>query len=498
MNEKILLQDLVVLLAKEAGITQKDADRFYREMVQLILDRIYENDIVKIKNFGTFKLVEIRSRESVDVNTGKKIEISAHHRLSFIPDPSLKELINKPFSQFETVLLDDENKDMPDTKDLDLPNTKLESKLQTNDLDISKKEYPRKQINDITPSETKPRTKTRSYIPLISADEISEISKTIFEKKTEISEIPRLKAKLQASSVQEEKSISSIKENTKLDIINPIRTSRSLLKENPEKTNTPPVDKIEEKKTGAPSVENKVSELVTEAPATTPIVTKTPSGSSNVIPDQKVILDIEEADTTDKIEVEPPVVTPGVEIRGDEADKEVDEYQYEYESYENKSLKDKLKNKIPFILISLVVAVFAIYQFAKLFDVTYDYEYYIKKNQSLAMTDTLPYLMENNSKVKVLDSIKSDKDSSSVKSQKNKLATENELTKKPNPSSINNTSTCHDDDILVKQTTDLDSLMRKLESKDKVAIKSLKISDNFQINVLNKAEIYLTRTSKAK
>lgn len=107
MSNKLVLQDLVDLLAKKSKITKKEADSFFRELFQIILDRIFENDSVKIKDFGTFKLVLVSSRESVDVNTGEKIEIKAHSKLSFVPDKSLKNLVNKPFSQFETILLEE-------------------------------------------------------------------------------------------------------------------------------------------------------------------------------------------------------------------------------------------------------------------------------------------------------------------------------------------------------------------------------------------------------
>lgn len=107
MNEKLSLQDLVDLLSKKAKITKKDADSFYRELFQLVLERIFDNDLVKIKDFGTFKLISVSSRESVNVNTGEKIEIPSHYKLSFIPDKILKNLVNKPFSQFETILLED-------------------------------------------------------------------------------------------------------------------------------------------------------------------------------------------------------------------------------------------------------------------------------------------------------------------------------------------------------------------------------------------------------
>lgn len=107
MNDKLSLQDLVDILSKKAKITKKDADSFFREFFQLILERIFDNDSVKIKDFGTFKLISVSSRESVNVNTGEKIEIPSHYKLSFLPDKILKNLVNKPFSQFETILLED-------------------------------------------------------------------------------------------------------------------------------------------------------------------------------------------------------------------------------------------------------------------------------------------------------------------------------------------------------------------------------------------------------
>lgn len=107
MNDKLSLQDLVDILSKKAKITKKDADSFFREFFQLILERIFDNDSVKVKDFGTFKLISVSSRESVNVNTGEKIEIPSHYKLSFLPDKILKNLVNKPFSQFETILLED-------------------------------------------------------------------------------------------------------------------------------------------------------------------------------------------------------------------------------------------------------------------------------------------------------------------------------------------------------------------------------------------------------
>lgn len=106
MNERFSLQDLIDLLAKKQGIAKKEAETFLRELIAVISESIESNDPVRIKDFGVFKLVKVNARKSVDVNTGEAIEIPAHYKLSFTPDKSLKEAINKPFAHFESVVLE--------------------------------------------------------------------------------------------------------------------------------------------------------------------------------------------------------------------------------------------------------------------------------------------------------------------------------------------------------------------------------------------------------
>ena len=107
MNERLSLQDLIDLLAKKQEITKKDAESFLREFIVVISENIENNEPVKIKDFGVFKLVKVNARRSVDVNTGEAIEIAAHYKLSFTPDKSLKEAINRPFAHFESVVLEE-------------------------------------------------------------------------------------------------------------------------------------------------------------------------------------------------------------------------------------------------------------------------------------------------------------------------------------------------------------------------------------------------------
>ena len=107
MNEKITLQDLINLFSEKQGMNKKDAEAFVRTMIELIEEALTTEKYVKVKGFGTFKLTEVDSRESVNVNTGERIEIQGHTKVSFTPDATMKELINKPFSHFETVILNE-------------------------------------------------------------------------------------------------------------------------------------------------------------------------------------------------------------------------------------------------------------------------------------------------------------------------------------------------------------------------------------------------------
>ena len=107
MNEKITLQDLINLFSEKQGMNKKDAEVFVRTMFELIEEALATEKYVKIKGLGTFKLTEVDSRESVNVNTGERIEIQGHTKISFTPDATMKDLINKPFSHFETVVLNE-------------------------------------------------------------------------------------------------------------------------------------------------------------------------------------------------------------------------------------------------------------------------------------------------------------------------------------------------------------------------------------------------------
>lgn len=107
MSGRALLQDLIVGVAKRANISEQEAETFVRMVFTVISDSLADEKIIKIRNLGTFKLVEIDERESVDPNTGVLTRVKGYRKIVFTPDNALKDLINKPFAQFETVILND-------------------------------------------------------------------------------------------------------------------------------------------------------------------------------------------------------------------------------------------------------------------------------------------------------------------------------------------------------------------------------------------------------
>ncbi len=114
MNERLTIQDLTDLLAAKHSMTKKDAEAFVKEFFLLIEQALESEKTVKIKGLGTFKLIDVDSRESVNVNTGERFQIKGHTKVSFSPDANLRDTINKPFAHFETVLLN-ENTILEDT-----------------------------------------------------------------------------------------------------------------------------------------------------------------------------------------------------------------------------------------------------------------------------------------------------------------------------------------------------------------------------------------------
>lgn len=107
MDNKILLSDLAEKLASQSNISKRKAESFLRTFFSLIEQNMLNDRFVKIKDFGTFKLVDVSDRESVNVATGERIQIEGHSKISFTAEGKLRDLVNRPFSHFSNIELEE-------------------------------------------------------------------------------------------------------------------------------------------------------------------------------------------------------------------------------------------------------------------------------------------------------------------------------------------------------------------------------------------------------
>lgn len=157
MNEKLNIQDLIDLLAEKYGMGKENADNFVKEFFLLIEESLDKDKYVKIKGLGTFKLIDVDSRESVNVNTGERFEIQGHTKVSFTPEPTLKDIINRPFSHFETVALND--------------NTVLDDTPLDNENDDDEQDTPQEIINESSNEIIVEETKATEEAPIVQQEQ---------------------------------------------------------------------------------------------------------------------------------------------------------------------------------------------------------------------------------------------------------------------------------------------------------------------------------------
>ncbi len=104
---RISIYELARVLILKNGLDRQDAEHFVSSIFSIVRSALERDSVVKIKGLGTFKIIGVEARESVNVNTGERVVIESHGKVTFTPDATMKELVNKPFSQFETVVLND-------------------------------------------------------------------------------------------------------------------------------------------------------------------------------------------------------------------------------------------------------------------------------------------------------------------------------------------------------------------------------------------------------
>ncbi|MDD4971560.1 MAG: HU family DNA-binding protein [Paludibacter sp.] len=110
IKEKISSQEIIDLVASKASVSKRAAEEFLKVMIASIEEALMAGEVVKIKNFGTFKLQWNEPRKSVNIQSGEEIKINGYYKVSFIPDSALKEQVNEPFAHLEPVELDSDPK----------------------------------------------------------------------------------------------------------------------------------------------------------------------------------------------------------------------------------------------------------------------------------------------------------------------------------------------------------------------------------------------------
>ena len=152
MDKKINLSQLADLMSEAGGMSKVASEQFVKNFFDIISKGVLDEGIVKVKGFGTFKLLQMENRESVNVNTGERFTIEGHQKISFTPDAELKERINKPFSAFETVVITEEQS------------------AELSDVEITKEELPTAESDNEEPVRIEEETEsveTESVEPVV-------------------------------------------------------------------------------------------------------------------------------------------------------------------------------------------------------------------------------------------------------------------------------------------------------------------------------------------
>lgn len=173
MDEKLSIYDIAEILTAKTGREKADIETFIETLIAVINDVITHNGVVRIKGIGSFKVIPVKERESIHVNTGERIVIPAHHKLSFLPDKILKEKINRPFAFFEAIETNETENN--ETASSGLSNDDEEDE---NDEPITAEEPVQKPVREVTKATEdiapKPEENPAPLLVLPSEDEIKE------------------------------------------------------------------------------------------------------------------------------------------------------------------------------------------------------------------------------------------------------------------------------------------------------------------------------------
>jgi DNA-binding protein HU len=221
---KTALQLIADAVAKKHKITVKEAERFVSSMFDVMNEGLKTDKLVKVKGLGTFKVQAVKPRESVNVNTGEHVLIEGHDKVSFTPDTTMKELVNKPFALFETVVLNDgvdfaglESKPDDEEKKEKADETAV-SDSETVVSDEEKKETKEAittEISDEKPSEEMPQLSVE--VPMATIELKEEVAGEREEGQKEIVEEKEIFMEIEAEAVEKQPETVKVQSETVLE-----------------------------------------------------------------------------------------------------------------------------------------------------------------------------------------------------------------------------------------------------------------------------------------
>ena len=231
------IKDLARFLVEKHGIKLADAELFIALMTEIINEGVHRERQVKIKGLGTFKLTSVSSRESIDVNTGERIVIEGRDKLSFAPDNAMKELVNQPFSQFETVVVNDGVELEDEYKDQVEETAPAEEKKEiVEEKAVEEVEFPREE-------------------PVKPIAVVSEMSAETMSVKEEMQE-DKVQETISETNVSEVEQIETAQETIETASDNVAKAEEETLESSPEKEDEPVVEETDSRENNIEDTEN--------------------------------------------------------------------------------------------------------------------------------------------------------------------------------------------------------------------------------------------------
>lgn len=231
------IKDLARFLVEKHGIKLADAELFISLMTEIINEGVHRERQLKIKGLGTFKLTSVSSRESIDVNTGERIVIEGRDKLSFAPDNAMKELVNQPFSQFETVVVND---------GVELEDEYKEQAEETAPAEEKKEIVEEKAVEEIELPREEP------VEPIVVVSEMSAETMSVEEKKQE----DKVQETISETNVSEVEQIETAQETIETASDNVAKNDEETLESSPEKEDEPMVEETDSRVNDNEDTEN--------------------------------------------------------------------------------------------------------------------------------------------------------------------------------------------------------------------------------------------------